>query len=166
MADSTPPDVTALAGPKQELRRRMRELRRSVDDREGRSERIWAVVTTSTGVATARRVLAFRSLAGEPDAGALETWCAARGVDVAVPEDDVDPQWPDVVIVPGLAFTPEGQRLGQGGGWYDRFLVGIRDDCEKVGVCFREQIVDELPIAPHDVAVDQVVTDAGLVVRA
>ena len=59
---------------------------------------------------------------------------------VAVPEDDVDPAWPDVVIVPGLAFTSTGRRLGQGGGWYDRFLVGVRDDCVTVGVCFHEQL--------------------------
>jgi 5-formyltetrahydrofolate cyclo-ligase len=165
MADPTPPAVTEFAEAKQHLRRRMRDLRRSVDDRAGRSERIWAVVIASTGVATARRVLAFRSLAGEPDVGALEAWCLARGVDFAVPEDDVEPAWPDVVIVPGLAFTPGGQRLGQGGGWYDRFLVGVRGDCETVGVCFREQLVDELPTEPHDVAVDRIVTDSGLVIR-
>ncbi len=164
MADPTPPDVTELAEAKQELRRRMREVRRSVDDRAGRSQRIWAAVTASTGVATARRVLAFRSLAGEPDVSAFEAWCVAHGVDVAVPEDDVDPVWPDVVLVPGLAFTPGGQRLGQGGGWYDRFLIDVRGDCETVGVCFREQLVDELPTEPHDVAVDRVVTDTGLVV--
>ena len=164
MADPTPPDVTELAEAKRELRRRMRDVRRSVDDRAGRSERIWAVVTASTSAATARRVLAFRSLAGEPDVTAFEARCLARGVDFAVPEDDVDPAWPDVVIVPGLAFTPGGQRLGQGGGWYDRFLVGVHGDCEIVGVCFREQLVDELPTEPHDVAVDRVVTDSGLVV--
>ncbi len=164
MADPTPPDVTALADPKRELRRRMREVRRSVDDRAGRSERIWAVVTSSTSAETARRVLAFRSLAGEPDVTAFAAWCVAHGVDFAVPEDDIDPVWPDVVIVPGLAFTREGQRLGQGGGWYDRFLIGVRGDCETVGVCFHEQLVDELPTLPHDVAVDRVVTDTGLVV--
>ena len=82
-------------------------------------------------------------------------------MEFAVPEDDVDPGWPDVVVVPGLAFAPDGQRLGQGGGWYDRFLIGVRDDCETIGVCFREQLVDELPTAPHDVAVDRVVTDSG-----
>ena len=164
MADPTPLDVTALADPKRELRRRMRELRRAVDDRAGRSERIWAVVTASTSAATAQRVLAFRSLAGEPDVSAFEAWCVAHGVDFAVPEDDVDPTWPDVVVVPGLAFAPGGQRLGQGGGWYDRFLIGVRGDCEIVGVCFREQLVDELPTEPHDVAVDRVVTDSGLVV--
>ena len=161
MADPTPPDV-ALIGSKQDLRRRMRVVRRSVDDRAERSERIWAEVTSLAPVVATRRILAFRSLAGEPEVAPLEVWCATHGAESRVPEDDVDPSWPDVVIVPGLAFTRSGRRLGQGGGWYDRFLVGVRDDCTTIGVCFREQLVDELPTEPHDIAVDHVVTDVGV----
>ncbi len=81
---------------------------------------------------------------------------------VAVPESDVEPTWPDLVIVPGLAFTADGGRLGQGGGWYDRFLSRIRPDCTTVGVCFVEQLLDALPTEPHDIAVDHVVTEHGL----
>ena len=65
------------------------------------------------------------------------------------------------MIVPGTAFTPDGHRLGQGGGWYDRFLPRLRPDCLKVGVGFAPQLVDHLPVEPHDVTLDLVVTDDG-----
>jgi 5-formyltetrahydrofolate cyclo-ligase len=103
--------------------------------------------------------MAFTSLAGEPDTTELLAACAAAGKQTAVPEDDPDPTWPDVVVVPGLAFTAGGDRLGQGGGWYDRFLAGRRADCVTIGVGFREQLVESLPTEPHDVRLDHVVVD-------
>jgi 5-formyltetrahydrofolate cyclo-ligase len=78
----------------------------------------------------------------------------------ALPEDaNLDPSWPDLIVVPGLAFTAGGHRLGQGGGWYDRFLSERRADCTTIGVCFACQIVDHLPMDEHDVVLDAVVTD-------
>ena len=62
---------------------------------------------------------------------------------------------PDVTIVPGLAFTPAGERLGQGGGYYDRYLRQA-PMTYKCGVCFVEQLADTLPAEQHDVALDQV----------
>ena len=61
-----------------------------------------------------------------------------------------------LVIVPGLAFTPAGFRLGYGGGFYDRFLPQVA--APTFGVCFTEQLVDALPVEPHDVAVQQVIS--------
>jgi 5-formyltetrahydrofolate cyclo-ligase len=107
--------------------------------------------------------MAFTTLPGEPDTRSLLVWCAATGRLAAAPEADVDPTWPDVVIVPGLAFTAAGDRLGQGGGWYDRFLSEVRPDCVSIGVCFAEQLVDVLPVEAHDVTMDHVVTDRGVV---
>jgi len=79
---------------------------------------------------------------------------------IAAPEGRaLDPLAVDVAIVPGLAFTVDGRRLGQGGGFYDRFLPLLRDECLTIGVCFAEQIVADLPIEPHDRRVDLVVTD-------
>jgi len=71
----------------------------------------------------------------------------------------VDPATIDIVIVPGLSFTRDGRRLGQGGGFYDRFLPLVRDDCRTIGVCFGEQLVDDLPCEAHDRILDDVVTD-------
>ncbi len=103
----------------------------------------------------------FTSIPGEPDTEPFVDWCRASGKEVAAPEGDADPSWPDVVVVPGLAFTAHGDRLGQGGGWYDRFLAGIRDDCTTIGVCFDPQILEVLPVEAHDVRVDHVVTESG-----
>ena len=55
----------------------------------------------------------------------------------------------------------EVARLGHGGGWYDRFLTDLRDTCATVGVCFHEQLLEVVPVEPHDVAVRRVVTDRG-----
>ena len=72
---------------------------------------------------------------------------------------DVDPASLDVVVVPGLAFTADGRRLGQGGGHYDRFLPRLRPACVTIGAAFAEQLVDDLPTEPHDIRLTLVVTD-------
>jgi 5-formyltetrahydrofolate cyclo-ligase len=63
----------------------------------------------------------------------------------------------DLIMVPGLAFTSEGCRLGRGSGYYDRFLSGIPGTTFKVGVCFDFQFLAEIPHEPHDVKMDAVV---------
>ncbi len=138
----------------------MRALRRALPDRQERAARIVARVLALPEVQAARRVLLFDAVPGEPDMAPARDGLLHRHVEVRVPEDDVDPSWPDVVVVPGVAFTAAGDRLGQGGGWYDRFLPGVRPDCTTVGVAFAEQIVASLPVEPHDVRIDQVVLDA------
>lgn len=67
----------------------------------------------------------------------------------------------DVIIVPGVAFTRGGQRLGYGGGFYDRFFSTLKNRPLLVGVCFEMQIVSGIPIEPHDVQVDYLVTESG-----
>ena len=64
---------------------------------------------------------------------------------------------PDVTIVPGLAFTRTGIRLGQGGGYYDRYLEQ-HPATYKVGLSFNEQLAEALPASEHDVHMDEVVT--------
>jgi 5-formyltetrahydrofolate cyclo-ligase len=160
MTDRTAPSQPAEL--KATLRVSMRTMRRSLPNRDVRSEELWRHLIALPAVALAETVLAFTSLPGEPDTRSLSVWCAATGRLVAVPEADVEPSWPDVVIVPGVAFTSSGDRLGQGGGWYDRFLSGVRSDCTTIGVCFAEQIVDALPVEAHDITMDHVVTDRGI----
>jgi 5-formyltetrahydrofolate cyclo-ligase len=67
----------------------------------------------------------------------------------------------DLVLVPGLAFTRDGWRLGRGGGFYDRFLAELPARTVKLGVCFEVQIVEALPAEEYDQRVDAVVTESG-----
>jgi 5-formyltetrahydrofolate cyclo-ligase len=65
----------------------------------------------------------------------------------------------DLVIVPGLAFDAGGNRLGRGGGFYDRFLRRLRRSAITVGLAFDGQIIDTVPADDRDFAVDLIVTD-------
>lgn len=65
----------------------------------------------------------------------------------------------DLIIVPGIAFDTTCQRLGRGGGFYDRFL--LTTDQVTVGVCFQCQMVEAVPSEPHDIPVAAVVTAGG-----
>jgi len=67
----------------------------------------------------------------------------------------------DVVLVPGVAFDGGGNRLGRGGGFYDRFLATLPQSAHIVGVCFENQRVERVPSAPHDARVSMLVTEAG-----
>jgi 5-formyltetrahydrofolate cyclo-ligase len=69
----------------------------------------------------------------------------------------------DLVIVPGLAFDLECRRLGRGGGFYDRFLPRLPARTHTIGLAFDVQIVDQLPVAPHDAAVHAVATETRLI---
>lgn len=64
----------------------------------------------------------------------------------------------DLILVPGLAFDQKGNRLGMGKGYYDRYLKPLQHTF-KIGVCFAEQKVDQLPTDPYDVAVNLVIHD-------
>jgi len=68
------------------------------------------------------------------------------------------------VMVPGLAFCPKsGFRLGRGGGYFDRYLSRMRPDTLRVGVAMECQLVEGLPIEPHDVPVQWIITEHRVV---
>lgn len=69
----------------------------------------------------------------------------------------------DLVVVPGLAFDTNGQRLGRGGGFYDRFLSRLRRQTVLVGIAFDQQIIDAVPKQDHDIPMHVVVTDRRVV---
>lgn len=74
----------------------------------------------------------------------------------------VDPEIIDLALVPGLAFDAGGARLGFGRGYYDRLLAQLSAAAIKVGVTTSHTVVPRLPIEPHDVAMDFLVTEAGV----
>jgi 5-formyltetrahydrofolate cyclo-ligase len=73
----------------------------------------------------------------------------------------VDPADVDLIVAPGLAFDRTGNRLGYGGGYYDRYLGRMGAVATRVGVAFSLQLVDLIPTEPGDERVDIVVTDQG-----
>ncbi len=174
---------------KQQLRKRMRQLNRAVSasDRRAAGERLCRRVEALPEFAAARCVALFAALADEPDtAPMLERWAAGRrlvlprvegaemrfydydpatirsgafGIDepqhgTACPPADID-----LIIVPGVAFTASGGRLGRGRGYYDRYLAQPGFRALTVGVCYAHQIVDALPAEPHDIALQRVLAE-------
>ncbi len=64
----------------------------------------------------------------------------------------------ELAFVPGLGFDRKGRRLGRGAGYFDRFLARL-SGAEKIGLAFRCQMVKRVPVAKHDLPVDQVITE-------
>lgn len=169
---------------KGELRRRMRQVLELVDDRELRSVLLWGQVAALSRYQSAKVVMAFASMPAEPDTDGLLMRLDHDGKTVVLPRmeggvivprlrgerlveaqwgireptgDLVDPATIDLVVVPGLAFTESGGRLGHGRAYYDRFLP-TATNAYLVGACFAEQVVDVLPLEPHDVRLDRVLS--------
>ncbi len=79
----------------------------------------------------------------------------ALGTSFPSNEEFTDYELIDAVLVPGVAFTKDGRRLGRGRGYYDRFLKRL-EGVYKRGVCFPYQIVEDIPTEIHDIKVDYV----------
>ena len=82
------------------------------------------------------------------------------GILEPVEAEIVSPEDVEVWLVPGLAFTRDGKRLGYGGGWYDRLLADAPKDAWKIGIAHAFQIADDLPSESHDVPLAGVVDDS------
>ena len=169
---------------KNELRKRMRQVRENVDDHLFRSVDLWRQVAELAEYQQATTVMAFHGFGSEPDTDPLFARVAADGKRLLLPRVDdgdivvvdasgpmvrsrigvLEPSGPalpvslvEFVIVPGLAFTSDGYRLGYGGGFYDRFLPKT-EHTPNVGVCFTDQLVESLPTEPWDIRVQRVLS--------
>ncbi len=154
----------SVAGPltKDAIRDRMRTLRRAV--KPARRELVSRQLCERLLLKTlgAKRVCCYRALKTEID---LAEFIARSPAEIVFPEKVGDgyqvesPETVDVWICPGLAFTRAGDRVGFGGGWYDRFLAAAKPTARKLGVAYRFQLVDELPCAAHDIRLDEMVVE-------
>lgn len=171
-----------------DLRLHFQSLRRAVapEDRATRSARIQATLAAHPLFAEARVVAAYMGVGGEPTIEALldptlreialprtvgrtmtlHRWDGGALVPgvfrIPEPAEDtplVRADRVDVWLVPGVAFDQRGNRLGRGAGHYDRMLAGAPG--LKIGVAWAAQVIDALPVEPHDVPMDAVVTEAG-----
>lgn len=67
----------------------------------------------------------------------------------------------ELIIVPGVAYDRQGNRVGRGKGYYDRLLSSAK--ATKIGMAYDFQIVDEIDAEPHDIKVDIIITDKGII---
>ncbi len=65
-----------------------------------------------------------------------------------------------LICVPGVAFGPAGQRLGRGGGYYDRLIAALAPQTVTAGLAYSFQVLDRLPEAPHDRRLGLIVTES------
>lgn len=63
----------------------------------------------------------------------------------------------DLIVVPGMAFDRQGNRLGRGKGYYDRFLCQHRS-VKKIGICFDFQLVDNVTVEENDIPMDEIIS--------
>lgn len=162
------------------------------DQRAEKSARICEAIAASEAWRGARTVAIFAPMSREPDvellwahgAGKVFAYPRVNGdrldlftvgsmYDLApgalgVREPAADPARAtapgelDLILVPGAAFTRAGERLGRGGGFYDRLLATLTPRTCKIGVCFAAQLVPGLPVEPHDQHVHFLATEDGL----
>jgi len=78
------------------------------------------------------------------------------------PGKRVDVREIDLVIVPGVAFDGRGARMGHGKGYYDKLLEHARPETPLVALAFECQLFPELPVAPHDVFMDKIITEQAV----
>jgi 5-formyltetrahydrofolate cyclo-ligase len=184
MAPTVDEEESGLAAAKAELRERMAEVRRvavgmlSPDQRAFAAQSLaeWLEDRWERGAVVA----SYRAVGLELDPsratpGAALPWFADRDAPmrfrrgppvergpwgIPQPADDAPEVIPSVVLVPALAVTPTGERLGRGGGHYDRWVASLprRRSVTLVGVAWWAQVIGRIPAEPHDLRLDHVVT--------
>ena len=136
------------------------------EDRAARSDIICRRIIESQPWQGAERVLLFSPIRTEPDIAPVGALATDAGKRISImpttlrTESQLQlPFVPDLVLVPGLAFSRGGHRLGRGGGFYDRLLSGRARNAIKLGSCFASQLLDTIPTEEHDALLDAVISD-------
>ena len=81
------------------------------------------------------------------------------GIGEPTGEEYTDLDAVELIVVPGVAFDRQNNRMGRGRGFYDRLLKST-PNAVKVGVAYDFQILDSIPVEPHDVKMDRVITES------
>lgn len=68
----------------------------------------------------------------------------------------------DLIIMPGVAFDFEGNRIGYGAGYYDRYLANKKDKAIKIGIAYSIQIIGGINSEEHDIKIDCLITENGI----
>jgi len=71
---------------------------------------------------------------------------------------------PDMIVLPLAGFDKQGNRLGYGKGFYDRTIAAMAKKPELCGLAFAVQELDNIPASPHDVPLEKIITENGLII--
>ena len=75
---------------------------------------------------------------------------------------EIQPTELDFIVVPGVAFSRNGARLGNGAGYYDRLLHQVRTDTVLTAICYESQLFEKISMETHDIFMDFVVTEKAI----
>ncbi|MDR2799091.1 MAG: hypothetical protein LBB07_00495 [Bifidobacteriaceae bacterium] len=110
-----------------------------------------------------KSVIGYTALKSEPE---------LKGIENHIPQNankiENDYLGYDIYLVPCIAVDKGLNRLGRGGGFYDRLIARMRQeepDSLFIVCCFSEQIIDSIPAEPHDQKVDGVISDRGVLIK-
>jgi 5-formyltetrahydrofolate cyclo-ligase len=184
-------DDAAVRDAKRAMRTRVRALRDALlpDERARASAGIMQGVLDEMGSSVPSTIAVFAAIGAEVDVTPLVPALVEMGAQVFFPRVEGDriafrravledlrpgtwgiPEPPasaqeapaiDFMVVPGVAFDRACRRLGNGKAYYDRAIAEL-EPARTVGVCFAAQLVDEVPVGPHDAVLDAVVTESGV----
>ena len=171
---------------KSEIRRKIKALRSMLleSERMSAAEEVFEKLENTAAFMLADRILMYHSLPDELSTHRfLDKWSGRKsfylprvnGVNLDIlpydqtrlelgafhieeptGEDTIPPDEIELIVVPGVAYDRNGNRLGRGKGFYDRLLATTK--ATKVGVGYEFQMIDEIPSEPHDVKMDMVIT--------
>jgi 5-formyltetrahydrofolate cyclo-ligase len=72
---------------------------------------------------------------------------------------EADPLEIDLILVPGAGFDLRGNRLGYGGGYYDRFFMRIKPTVPRIAIGFECQVIEDVPVDQHDAKMTMLITE-------
>lgn len=176
---------------KKALRKEMKQRKAALtpEQKATESERVWQHIEQLSCFRQAHHILLYHSLPDELIThNTIERW-ATQGKEIYLPVvigddlvirrydheamqqgefnimepmgNDIDTEVIQLIIVPGVAFDSNGNRLGRGKGYYDRLLSRTSSTC--IGVCYNCQLVDLIPTEPHDHVMQYIVTSQGVI---
>ena len=176
---------------KTDIRNRVKQLKRQLSDSEKQkaAEQCFALIEECQEFKAAKRILVYASLPDEiSTAGFISRWHGKKqlflprvngddldilpyradatskgafGIAEPTGSDLHDVKEMDLIIVPGVAFDRQGNRLGRGRGFYDRLLRNAA--CPLIGAAYAMQIVDAIPAEPHDIKIPVIATSEEII---
>lgn len=176
---------------KDALRQEMKKSRREFDKKEEASKKACNFIINMEEYKKAKCIVVYMSAFGEVDTSYIIEDAKKNGKKIAVPisnplnntltisyltdnlkkgaygisepaeKENVPFSEPEFIVVPGICFDKKGGRVGFGKGYYDRFLAAAKGF--KAGLCYSIQITDEIDLNPHDIKMDAVVSENGII---